>query len=275
MINDQPQQALYQAVFKLIRPLVRILLRNGIPYAAFADLAKRAYVDVADKDFGVAGRKQTNSRIATITGLSRKEVQRLKIIEDNENSTLTERYNRAARVVFGWVHDKKYSDSNGGTASLAFDGVGITFSSLVKDYSGDVPPRAILDELLQVGVVQRQEDGQIRLLSRAYIPTKSETAKLRILGTDVYGLISTIDNNIHSLRDKPFFQRKVFYDNLPAEAAEELQELIADRGQKFLEFLDEWISAHDRDVNPSMQGTGRKAAGIGVYYFEDEEFEEK
>jgi hypothetical protein len=275
MINDQPQQALYQAVFKLIRPLVRILLRNGIPYAAFADLAKRAYVDVADKDFGVAGRKQTNSRIATITGLSRKEVQRLKIIEDSENSTLTERYNRAARVVFGWVHDKKYSDSNGGTASLAFDGVGITFSSLVKDYSGDVPPRAILDELLQVGVVQRQEDGQIRLLSRAYIPTKSETAKLRILGTDVYGLISTIDNNIHSLRDKPFFQRKVFYDNLPVEAAEELQELIADRGQKFLEFLDEWISAHDRDVNPSMQGTGRKAAGIGVYYFEDEEFEEK
>ena len=47
------QQALFAAILKLLRPLVRILLRNGVPYGAFADIAKRVYVDVAAQEFGV------------------------------------------------------------------------------------------------------------------------------------------------------------------------------------------------------------------------------
>ncbi|MBI3775129.1 MAG: hypothetical protein HY273_06185, partial [Gammaproteobacteria bacterium] len=81
MSHDKRQQALFNAVAKLLRPLVRVLLRNGIPVAAFTDVAKHVYVDVAAQEFNVVGRKQTNSRVATITGLSRKEVKRIQAIE--------------------------------------------------------------------------------------------------------------------------------------------------------------------------------------------------
>ena len=67
MSHDQRQKALFNAIGKLLKPLVRVLLRNGIPYAAFADVAKHVYVDVAAQEFNLPGRKQTNSRIATIT----------------------------------------------------------------------------------------------------------------------------------------------------------------------------------------------------------------
>jgi len=261
--------ALYAAVFKLMRPLARVLLRNGVAYGAFADIAKRAFVDVAMRDMEVPGKKSTASRASTLTGLSRKEIKRVLEFVPEDDRDLTTRYNRAARVVYGWVHDKRYSNYLGTTLDLDFEGSLPSFSALVKAYSGDIPPRAILDELLQVGVVGKTEDGKIRLLQRAYIPKSSQAEKLSLLGRDVAGLISTMEHNIHGDNKKPLFQRKVFYDNLPQEEIPKLQALLAEKGQKLLEYLDLWMVARDRDTNPYAEGTGRKAAGIGIYYFEE------
>jgi hypothetical protein len=278
MATNKAQQGLYTAVFKLLRPLARALLRNGVPYGVFADLAKRAFVDVAMNDFEVPGKKPTVSRASTITGLSRKEIKRLMEIEDDDDRDMVTRYNRAARVVYGWVHDKTYGSSDGQTADLEFENAnsdGPSFSTLVKSYSGDVPPRAILDELVKVGVAEKTSDGKIRLLARAYIPQHGELEKLALLGRDVAGLISTMDQNIHGDNENPYFQRKVYYDNLPQEAIPKLQALLADRGQELLEFLDQWMAENDRDVNIKVAGTGRTAAGIGIYYFEEDVVEEK
>ncbi|NOZ52352.1 MAG: hypothetical protein GXP08_04270 [Gammaproteobacteria bacterium] len=273
MTIKQSQNILQTAVFKLLRPLIRIFLRNGLPYAAFVDLAKRAYIDVAEKEFVIDGKKQTNSRISTITGLSRKEVKRLKALSDTDDKEIVERYNRAARVVYGWVHDPSYADGHGHSIDLQFEADDLSFSSLVKEFSGDVPPRAILDELLQVGVVEKNSEGNLHLTARAYIPQSSQTEKLRYLGSDVAGLITTMDRNIHLNDKKPFFQRKVYYDNIPNEAVEKLQIILENKGQALLEFLDQWMASHDRDINEKVHGTGRKAAGIGIYYYEDDETE--
>jgi len=268
--DGNPRQALLDAIVKILRPLVRILLRHGVPYGAFTDLAKRAYVDVAYKEFGVPGKKQTNSRVATITGLSRKEIQRLLALKEEDYSDMVARYNRAARVVYGWVHDPLYNVKQGQAAILPLDGKAPSFASLVKGHSGDVPPRAILDELLQVGVVELHGSNSVRLLSRAYVPRFGEAEKFHLLGRDVAGLISTMDRNIHRVDPKPLFQRKVFYDNLPEQALEELQSSIGTSCQPLLEEFDRWMAARDRDVNPDARGTGRKAAGISIYYFEEE-----
>ena len=87
------------------------------------------------------------------------------------------------------------------------------------------------------------------------------------------GLVDTIEHNIYG-KEKPFFQRKVYYDNLPKETIPRLQALVEERGQALIEDLDQWMSAHDRDANPNIEGSGRKAAGIGIYYFENEPPEE-
>ena len=268
-------EALSAAVLKLLRPLIRVLLRNGVPYGVFADLAKRTYVDTALNDFGVPGRKQTVSRASVITGLSRKEIARLQKINYPDVAEAAERYNRAARVVSGWVRDPRFNDAKGRPRPLPVDGDGPTFSDLVKHFSGDVPVRAILDELLRVGVVEKQSNGELHLLERAYVPRTGEVDKLGILGTDVAGLISTIDHNLRSVTEEAFFQRKVFYDNLPDEVIPELLALTNEHAQALLERLDAWMSAHDRDSNPEVAGSGRRRAGIGVYYFEDEAFTEE
>lgn len=261
---------IFSAIIKLLRPLVRVLLRNGIPFRTFADLSKWIYVDVALKEFGIQGRKQSDSRVSIITGLSRKEVRRLKRMEQLSDAATIDRYNRGASVITGWIRDKRFTNAKGQPQALKFEKGRVTFSDVVKSFSGDVPARAVLDELLSVGAVQVLEDGKIQLLTRAYIPFKDEPEFLSILGTDVAHLIKTIDHNMTRKAGEAFFQRKVSYDNLPIEAIPELRRLSATLGQKLLETMDRWLSEHDRDVNPNIGGKGCIQAGLGIYYFEED-----
>ncbi len=261
--------ALSAAVATLLRPLVRILLRNGVAYDAFADIAKRVYVDVATDEFGIPGRKQSKSRVSILTGLSRKEVLRVKRLPDPDDMGAAQRYNRAARVISAWVRTPVFLDSSGNPVDLPYEGGNVSFSGLVRSYSGDAPARAVLDELFRVGAVEPTPDGKIRLLERSYIPKKGEIEKIGILGTDASDLISTIDHNIRH-EDAPFYQRKVCYDNLPSEAIPELKKIVGKKAQMLLEHLDRWLSGHDRDLNPEAGGTGRMRAGVGIYYFDED-----
>ena len=268
-MNDKHLKPLSAAVLRLLRPLVRILLRNGVSYSTFADFVKWVYVDVASKEFGIKGRKQSTSRVSVITGLSRKEVLRVRLLPRPDDHATTEKYNRAARVIAAWRRDRKFLDTEGKPALLPIAGSDVSFSELVKRFSGDVPVRATLDELIRVGAVERLEDGRISLLTRTYIPESSDADKLHILGTDVAHLISTIDHNLKSDPIGPFFQRKVAYDNLPDEVLPVFRKHSAKRAQAFLERLDRWLAQRDRDATPTDKGTGRNQAGIGIYYFEE------
>ncbi len=274
VMKVQLEQTISVTVTMILRPLVRILLRNGIPHSAFADLAKRVYIDVADREFRIPGRKQSDSRVAIITGLNRKEIRRVRSLPLLDDAGAAGRYNRAARVISGWVRDSRFAGPKREPLLLSIEGEGPTFGELVKRYSGDVPARAILDELTRVGAVELTDDGRVRLLERSYVPRTGEAEKIGILGTDVSELITTIDHNLRFGAADPFFQRKVSYDNLPAEAIPEVRKLARERSQELLELLDGELSKHDRDVNSAVRGTGRRYAGVGIFYFEDEETED-
>ncbi len=264
-----PTKAIAAAITKLLQPIVMFLLRNGVPYQTFADIAKRLYVDLATDKFAIPGRKQSKSRVAILTGLSRREVLRVKRLPEQDDPGALDRINRAARVIAGWLRDRGFSDESGQPTDLPFEGGNISFRQLVKRYSGDAPARAVLDELMRVGVVDHTPDGMIRLLERSYIPKTGEIDKIAILGRDTSDLVSTIDHNIcHP--DAPFFQRRVNYDNLPSEVLPELKNLAGEQSQALLERMDRWMSERDRDVNPRMAGTGRKRAVIGIYYFQED-----
>jgi hypothetical protein len=262
-------QALSAATRTLLVPLVRIFLRNGKAARSFYDIVKQVYVDLAKHEFGIGGKQATVSRIAILTGLTRKEVQAILAQQADADQSIAEEYNRAARVIAGWLRDPKFSDGRGHPAPLPLHGKRGSFDALVKAYSGDIPVRAMLDELLHTGAVERLKNGNICLRARGYIPQKSAPEKLHILGTDTADLIATIDHNVYVAPQEPRFQRKVMYDNIPAEAAREFRAIAAARGQELLEALDRWLANHDRDVNPTSRGTGRVRTGLGLYHFED------
>jgi len=265
-------QALTVAIERVLRPLFRILLRNQMSFKAFVDIAKHTYVEVAADEFGIPGKKTSVSRVALLSGLTRKEVQRLLDAPAIKDAEAGERYNRAARVVAGWVRDPEFSDAEGNPKVLTLQEANPgreSFAELARRFSGDIPTRAILDELLRVGVVEKVDDNSVRLKTRAYVPESGDADKLNILGTDVSDLVSTIDHNLQHGSADPFFQRKVMYDNVPVEALQEFRRLSGAQAQALLERLDKWLSQHDRDTS-GTRGTGQIRTGIGIYYFEED-----
>jgi hypothetical protein len=271
MMTESKNSVLEKSIVTLLRPVIRIALKRGIAHGQFAELVKQAFVETTRKDFLVP-EESTISRIAVVTGLTRKEASRLVKIDSlpPQEAVLKRRVNRAARVVSSWVGDNKYRDGRGGPASLPFTAdESPSFSSLVAEHSGDVTPRAVLDELIRVGAVDTLRDGRLRLIQRAYIPSADEEQKLHILGTDVADLINSIDNNLDPESETPFYQRKVAYDNLPAEYLPQLKELLRSSGQKLLEELNTDMSCHDRDVQKNSRLRNRYRAMIGIYYYEE------
>ena len=230
---------------------------------------------VADKEFGIEGRKQSVSRISVVTGISRKEVLRMKKQDKPDDSDTSEKFNRAARVVAAWLREKDFLDDNGKPADLDMTGPGASFSGLIRRFSGDVTARATLDELIRVGTVTLLEDGKIRLVSRSFVPEKSDTDILHILGKDVSHLISTLDHNLKFDSNDPFFQREVAYDNLPDNVLPRFRKMSAKKAQSLLEKLDKWLAKYDRDVSFGVKGKGRNHIGLGIYYFEDPFFDKE
>ncbi len=184
------------------------------------------------------------------------------------DTEIAEQYNRAARVITAWRREQSYTDGKGRPLNLPVTGDGPTFAELVRKFSGDLPYRAILDELVNAGAVEITGDNHVRLLSAVYLSESDDNVKLHILGTDAGSLIETINHNLQADESQRFFQRKVSYDNLPEEALPVFQTMAAESAQNLLENLDRWLAQHDRDANPHIQGTGRYCAGLGIYYFQ-------
>ena len=141
------------------------------------------------------------------------------------------------------------------TSPLRMEAKAASFAKLVKRYSGDMPARAMLDELLRAGAVKQLKDGRICLLSRGYVPQKGSAEKLTILGSDTADLITTIDHNLYEKPAKPRIQRKVMDDNVPVEPAREFQILSAAQSQELLE-------APDRRLPPRASQSCLKGVSV-------------
>lgn len=271
-MNETMTQTILLALARLLRPIVRVLLANKVTYATFDQIARQVFVEVADKDFTLKGRKQTVSRVALVTGLSRKEVLRIKREPPLADRELGRTFHRAARLISTWCNQAEYVDEKGEPLSLPFDGA-VSFASLVGDVGGDLTPRAVLDELREAGIVNVDAARRVHLLNKAYVPNQDETQIMKILGTDVGDLAETISYNLNKPADQTRFQLKVSYDNLPQECLDSLHRMVSERGHEVLVEFDRWLRQQDRDANPQVQGTGRVRAGVGIYYFEEQQTE--
>jgi hypothetical protein len=259
-------KVLFASILRLMRPMVHILLRNGIAYGTFSELVRKVYVDVAFADFAPVGRKQTVSRISALTGLTRKEVKRLLELAAPDDTASQERFNRGIRVISGWVNDRRFLDSAGKPSDLPVEGKQKSFALLVKEYSGDIPTRAMLSMLEEAGSVRLTGD-KVRLVRHAFVPGSDPLDKIQVLGTDAAELIATIDHNLTAAPDKLMFQRKVAYDNIDPAALPKLKKMTFTKAQALLEQLDRQYASSELG---EYDGIGGKYISLGIYYYEED-----
>jgi len=262
-------QALGAALARLLRPLVRLMLKHSFSYSAFESVAKRVYAECAMEDFALPGRKPSVSRAAILTGLTRKEVNTLLTQPWSGVDVDSTHYNRAARVVTAWVRDARFKATDGTPRALAMEGAD-GFGELVRLHGGDVPTRAVLDELVRLGCVRPRPDGSVELVQRGFVPNRNMVAKISFLGTDVADLVETITFNIEQPDAQAArYQRKVMHVGIPPEALPAFRALSGKQAQKVLESLDAWLADHDLSGVPEEDWGTTARVGVGIHYFEE------
>lgn len=250
------------AIGRVLRPIVRILIRNGVPSDVMTQVVRKVYVDVAAEEFRLDGKRQTVSRISVITGLHRKEVARLRSTNAVEVGSAASERNRAAAVLTAWLRDPAFLDRKGDPLDLPFAGTN-SFSELVRRYSGDMKPRAMADEFLASGALETVA-GRLRMSARGYVPGTDGDDMVEMLGTDAAQLIETIDHNMQS--DDKRYQRKVEYIGVPVEHAAEFRALSARLSQHLLEELDRWLASREATA---ASGDSTMTLGLGIFQIED------
>lgn len=265
-MSDTLQDSLSSAVLRLLRPLVRLLLKHGMPYGALAELARKAYVDEGFDHMQQSGKRPTVSGVSALTGLTRKETRALRDASPIGNEKSAQRYSRAIRVISGWVNDSQFHDEHGEPGPLPFDGGDHSFSALVRKYSGDIPPVAMLS-VLEASQTVIVADQHIVLKQRAYIPLSTPIDKINILGTDVAELIGTIGHNIEADPAHLLFQRKVSNRAVRVDAMGKFRELSNRKSQELLEEYHAWLSAHEVDESERDSDQVGYVA-VGIYYTE-------
>jgi hypothetical protein len=142
-----------------------------------------------------------------------------------------------------------------------------SFAELVRRYSGDMPPRAMLDELKRVGAVIETPAAQIRVLARSYIPSKTDPATLEFMAIALTDLAETLDHNLDAAPDDKLFERRVWTPaGIPSESVIDFRFLVGEKGQQFLETLDDWLSARELAAAKGKM-KNRAQVGVAVYMF--------
>jgi hypothetical protein len=255
------QAILRVSLRKILLALARILLRNGMSYGEFDQVARKAFVDAAYRDFTPTGKKQTVSNVAILTGLNRKEVKKLAEIDLEQTATDGRQYNRAIRVLGGWINDSRYLRKDGVPRDLEYDGSD-SFSELVKFYSGDMPVAAMQKVLLNAGNIKFTDDGKVRLMSHAYLPSNDPVEKLTILGNDTSQLVETIDYNLTADEEALRFQRKASNPRVARASIPQIKQFLQRKGQAFLEEIDLYLSQHETDDDSATE------LSVSVFYHE-------
>lgn len=263
--STAPPAALIAALHRLLGPLVRLLIGHGITYPALCALLKSVYVNVADADFRLDDKPQTDSRVSLLTGIHRKDVRRLRT--DTAPAPAPAGVSLGAQIAARWAGDPRYRDAQGAArplARLARDGGEQSFEALVAGVNRDIRARAVLDEWLRLGVVTVDDRDRVCLTSGAFVPGDGFDEKAWYLGRNVHDHLAAAAHNLSGAQP-PLFERCVYYDRLSRPSVTDLAALARAEGMRALQTVNaRALELQDRDA-AAPQATER--ISFGAYFF--------
>jgi len=271
-MQDDSQRQILDAFFAILRPIAKILLRCGIGFREFAEVAKAAFVDVASSEYGLRGRPTNISRVAVMTGLTRKEVRRLRDKIENGEHSVVVKSTPLCEVLHRWHSESEFLDSEGRPKSLPFSGELGSFSSLVKRFGGDIPPGAMRTELRRVGALEENDDGSLNVVKRSVSPAGIQDKLIVSLVHGAYPLLSAVAHNVDPDRDEETWpQITAFTQSVRRNDMPRIRRISLDRLTDIAESFDDLFMAYETLHESERQAEDQNMVAVGVFYFEDTE----
>lgn len=259
------------AVLHLFKPLARLLLRHGVAYPAFASALKQVFVEAALDELERAGKKQTDSAVSLLSGVHRRDVRTLGRIVLARALAEGEPMNMATQVVARWLGDLDYLDEEGQPRSLPRAGPGPSFDALVAAISSDVRPRAVLDELVRLGLAEEAE-GQVRLLAAGFVPRQGFEEMAVLMQNNLHDHIAAASLNLEGGHN--FLEQAIFVDQLTDASVQHVHRASARAWrQAFKSVMKEAQARFDHDQRQASPDQRRHRVRFGAYFYADDHHE--
>jgi len=269
MENATPSKTLVKALRQVLHPLVRLMLANGVTYPFLIELLKSVFVAVAEREFRIGDKPQTDSRISLLTGVHRKDVRRLRQIARGPAETTPATISLGAQLVAVWTGSPQYLDPDGHPlplARLASVAGELSFESLVASVSKDIRSRAVLDEWLRLGVVRLDDEDRVVLNTEAFVPQKGFDEKMFYFGHNLHDHIAAAAHNVMG-QGAPYLERSVHYDGLDGRSMFDLAELAERAGmQAALTVNRKAMELEKRDVTSTEP---KQRITFGIYFYSE------
>ena len=250
----------HTALSRVLLPLVRLMIARGVTFPDLSDVLKPIFVRCAEADFGLEGKRMTDSRISLLTGLQRRDV-RAHRDQDEKDQHAEEGVGPLPRIIARWMSDEAWCDGDT-PRILSRRGDGLSFEALVASVSRDMHPRTLLDELERQGVVIIDDD-QITLLSASYLPTEDD-AKLDYFAANLGDHSEAAVANLTS-KEAPFFERAVHYNELSDESLAALETLARQKQHAMMKELNAEANRMQRTDKKNKHANGRFRMGAFIY----------
>lgn len=260
-------ESIVKALRLLLKPLVRLLIRQQLSFTYIRELLKQLYVEQASELIVQDGQQVNFSRLFILTGVHRKDIKRLSEQALDEPDTADNR-SLGGMLIARWLGLPKYLTAEGKPRKLPFNGSEQEpgFEQLLSEVSKDIRPRALLDEWLRQGIVSQQQD-LIVLNQSAFVPSQDFTQMSDFFGKQVHDHIAA---SVHNLMEdgEPMLERSVYYGGLTPESIDQLKQMAETQAAELLQDLNQQalqLYVQDKD-NPAATGRFR----LGCYWYDEE-----
>ena len=262
------QSLLLSTLRHVLKPFVRLLLAHGITYTVLLEELKRIFVQVADEEFVINGKRQTDSRITLITGVHRKDVHRIR--EDKEIE-ITPKSSLGAQIIAQWTGNPDFLDADGQPKTLSrlqSEGNESSFEALVASVSKDFRARPVYDEWLQSGIISLVEDKKIKLNTETFIQKQDLEEQLFFLRMNIHDHLAATVHNVNGLEEK-MMERCVYYNDLTQAQVAQLHTITKQQGMKLLKNINQTAQTlKSQESNNAVDDSQQKyRINSGVYFY--------
>lgn len=274
MIGAEIKHNLLVAVRAVLRPLVRIAIKQGVMHADLAIELRSTFLEVARELATAGGREPSEMRLRMLTGLSTADV-RMAVSQAGESTAAAQSgmdsHTLAALVLSSWHAEDKYAVLYGLPIELplrAPDGKP-SIESLVRSHDPNAEVELVVARLVEAECIGRVESGRYAVTSRIYMPTTATAEGMRYFAEAAARYVGTLEHNL--LGDSPSaegkrLERAVFADHgIPASRVGEFQEFVKQQWQNFANPIDNWLNAPG--PNASSPDEEIVETGVGVYHY--------
>jgi hypothetical protein len=264
---------LLDAIRYLLKPIIRLAIKNGILLPEFEEVLRLAFMDEALREIKRSGRNASVEAISLMINMDVAKVRQYSRSPGREDyDRLAQQISAAGLVLSSWHMDPQYTGPYGIVLDLPFESDsgrdGISFTKLAQQHCPDLPPRALLDELMRTDCVVSVGSGYFRAVKRSYIPRPLSPEAIKRFARIVHNLAETGEFNLRreSSGGEGRFERTIYTGGvLNPRDLRLFDKFLRERGQLFSDEVDNWLSERER---PRSDGEGSGfQTGIGIYHY--------